>query len=243
MLTVPIRKGIKRISMDLARFWWIPNEILRLPEATIRMFGDEHSKNIFTNFTQPHPKYKFIQNKRWGVALLPLPSQFEEYLKKNELLRRKRRRSLDFGLRFDTLDPSQHLDEILAINRSVQFRQGAFMESSYLNMEQLTLWATYKPLIYGVFDTNGVLSAYTHTPVCGEVFIFSRLLGHGNDLDKGIMYFMISEVIRQMIECRAKQGVPLWAMYDTFFGAGPGLRFFKERLGFKPHKVRWVWED
>lgn len=95
--------------------------------------------------------------------------------------------------------------------------------------------------MYGVFDTEGTLKAYAHVPVCGEVFVFSRLLGHGADLDKGIMYLLISEVIREMINFKQAKGYPCWAMYDTFFGASPGLRYFKERLGFKPYRVKWLW--
>jgi hypothetical protein len=229
--------------MHLLHAWRIFNEALSLPEVTIRMSGDHKSRDIFNVYTSRHPKYKLIQNKRWGVALLPLPDLFEEYLKKNELLRRKRQRSIDLGFRFDSLDPSQHLNEILAINSSLQFRQGQLMDASFLTIEQLRVWAKNKPAIYGVFNNNGVLRAYTNTPICGEIFTFSRLLAHGEDLDKGVMYFMVSEVIRRMIKRRADQGSPLWAMYDTFFGAPPGLRFFKERLGFKPYKVRWVWQE
>lgn len=228
--------------MYLPRFRTL-REIITLPEVTITMAGDGLSQQIFNTYTRPHPKYRVIQNKRWGVALLPLPDLFEEYLRNNELLRRKRRRSIDLGFRFDSLDPSQRLNEILDINSSLEFRQGHFMDPSLLNIEQLQIWAKSKQMIYGVFNSEGVLRAYTHAPITGEVFTFSRLLAHGGDLDKGIMYFMISEVIRQMIARRAEQGLPLWAMYDTFFGAAPGLRFFKERLGFKPYKVRWRWED
>ena len=45
-----------------------------------------------------------------------------------------------------------------------------------------------------------------------------------------------------MIDHRADQGTPRWAMYDTFFGSDEGLRFFKERLGFRPYRVTWTWE-
>jgi hypothetical protein len=32
-------------------------------------------------------------------------------------------------------------------------------------------------------------------------------------------------------------------MYDTFWGASPGLAYFKERAGFRPYTVDWVWRD
>jgi hypothetical protein len=220
------------------------NEIFSLPEATIRMSGGEASRKMFEFFTQPHPRYRLIQNKRWGAGLLPLPDRFEDYLKgkDKQTLRTNRRRSISLGLRFGVFPTERYLDEILAINASLQVRQGQPMDADYLSRERLRLWVEDKPEIYGIFDGHGVLKAYAHAPVYGEVFILSRLLGHADDLENGIMYLLISEVVREMIERKRRAGAPVWAMYDTFFGASPGLRFFKERLGFKPYKVRWIWE-
>ena len=208
------------------------------------MSGDEACKNIFNSFTKPHPRYKLIQNKRWGIGLISLPDHFQEYLKgKNkQVLRTNRRRAISLGFRFDSCKPLEHVDEILSINTSVQIRQGSPMNPDYLSVERLREFFEDKPMIYGVFNADGVLRTYAHTPISGELFIFSRLLGHAEDLDKGIMYLLMSEVIRQMIERKLKHGAPSWAMYDTFFGGLPGLRYFKERLGFKPYKVRWLWK-
>src|SRR5205814_3072046 len=102
--------------MNLVRLLELPGEILSLPEVTVRMFGNGSSENIFQTFTQRHPRYKLIQNKRWGVALLKLPNRFQEYLKgkDKQALRSNRRRATDLGFHFDSFDPSTHLDEILA---------------------------------------------------------------------------------------------------------------------------------
>jgi len=120
-------------------------------------------------------------------------------------------------------------------------REGKFMHPDYLNLDSLRRYCSGKPLMYGIFNAKGILKAYDYAPVYGEVFVFSRLLGHGDCLDHGIMYLLVSEIIREMIDLKQVQGYPLWAMYDTFFGAKPGLRYFKERLGFKPYKVKWRW--
>src|SRR5690242_522643 len=230
--------------MKVGHWLALVTEMLSLTEVTIRMSGSEASKRMFEFFTQPHPRYKLIQNKRWGAGLFPLPDRFEDYLKgkDKQTLRTNRRRSLSLEHRFDTIEPSHYLNDILAINESLQIRQGQPMDADYLYLEQLEMWTKDKPEIYGVFDRHGVLKAYAHAPVCGEVFILSRLLGHADELENGIMYLLISEVVREMIERKYRDGMPLWAMYDTFFGASPGLRFFKERLGFRPYKARWVWK-
>jgi len=228
----------------MIHFLRLINEILSLPEVKIRMSGDEIGKRSYDYFTKPHPKYKLIQNKRWGVGLLWLPVHFDEYLegKQKELLRRKRRRAMSLGYKFASIDPIVHVDQILAINTSMQVRQGSSLPAGYLSMESIKEAFKNARIFYGVTDAHGVLKAYAHTPIYGEMFIFSTLLGHGDDLDKGIMYLLVSEVIREMIERKRSGHLPLWAVYDTFFGARDGLRYFKDRLGFKPYKVNWVWE-
>ena len=230
--------------MIFGNFFRLLSEMRALPEISIRISGDDTSKGIFRSLTQPHPRYRFIQNKRWGVALLPLPDTFNEYIKgkDKQYLRRKRKRALDLGFNFTSINPLEHISEVLSINTSVPVRQGMPMDPSYLSIEHLKNFFEHKPKIYGVFDSKGVLKAYADTPIAGEVFLFSRLLGDYEELDKGIMYLLISGVIQEMIGCKNQYGAPLWAMYDTFFGASPGLRYFKERLGFRPYKVRWIWE-
>lgn len=57
------------------------------------------------------------------------------------------------------------------------------------------------------------------------------------------LYLLVSEVIRSYIDVRRGQGAPTREMDDTFWGATKGLAYFKERLGFKPHTVDWVWGE
>ena len=230
--------------MNFVRLFKVSSEIVSLPEVTIRMCGDAGSEKIFRTFTGPHRRYKLIQNKRWGVALLELPNLFQEYLqgKGKQAVRSNRRRATDLGFRFGSLDASKHLDEILAINTSMESRQGNPMGVSYRSVERLRKWIDSEGMVWGIFDRENILKAYAHSSICGEVFIISRLLGHGQDLPNGIMYLLVSEIIREMSELKERERAPLWCMYDTFFGASPGLRYFKERLGFRPYKVRWVWQ-
>jgi hypothetical protein len=93
--------------------------------------------------------------------------------------------------------------------------------------------------VAAVLDAQGVLRAYAHAPVVGELGSFNRLLGHASHLDDGIMYLLISAVIESWSVRRADGAGPRWAMYDTFWGARPGLAEHKRRLGFAPHRVTW----
>ena len=56
------------------------------------------------------------------------------------------------------------------------------------------------------------------------------------------MYLMMIELNKIMFEEYKLKGYK-YIMYDTFFGASEGLKKFKEKLGYKPYKVRWIWEE
>lgn len=235
-------KGLKKL---FARFIDITKDILSLPEARICMFGDVACRKMYDYFTAPHPHYRIIQNKRWGAALMQLPGSMEEYLsgKHKEYLRRMRNRAVRQGFRFGTADPLKYLDDMLAINMSVPIRQGRAMDAEYLDKASLLTYFQGRGKIYCIFDSRGTLRAYADIPIVGDVGIFNRILGHDEDLDKGVMYLLVSEIVREMITLKKSIGRPNWMEYDTFFGGSKGIRYFKEKLGFMPYKVRWVWTN
>lgn len=220
-------------------------QLRELPTVTLSLCGDKDCLRHYKYFTRPHRKYFLIRNKVWGVALLPLPDTFEEYLKGKEkqALRTNRNHAIKEGFRFEVFCPSDYLQDILDINLSAPLRQGREMNEGYTEEQKVSLWAQTWPQLYGIFNKEGKLRAYARVPVCGEVAILARLLGHADDLEKGVMYLLISEVINSLIEQKQKLSKPQWLMYDTVIGGAPGLRYFKERLGFKPYKVKWQWLD
>lgn len=226
--------------MDIFR---IIQEIRNLPHVNLYLWGNHSAFTCYQSFTRQHPRYKIIPNKKYGVALLPLPETFDQYIsgKPRQALRTNRKHALQAGYTFSAFASAEHLTTIHKINLSSPTRQGRVMESDYLDLDAVARFADEHPCLYGVFRPNGDLCAYTHVPTFGEISIFSRLLGHAEDLEQGIMYLLISEVIREKITARQQEGVPCWMMYDTFFGASAGLRFFKERLGFQPYIVNWHW--
>jgi hypothetical protein len=215
------------------------------PKVRISLSGGEDGKDLYRYFTKPHSKYKVIQNKKWGVALVKLPENFEDYLNGSlkQLLRRKRKRAMTKGYSFACFSPLDLLDEMMIIHQSVDQRQGEPIHPDYLSIEKVKGYFNEVPTVYGVFDDQNTLQAYTHAPMYGEMFMFNRLLGHAEHLNNGIMYLLMSEVIRLMIEQRNLNGEPSWAMYDTFLGASEGLRYFKERIGFEPYNVEWIWGE
>ena len=55
------------------------------------------------------------------------------------------------------------------------------------------------------------------------------------------MYLMMIELNRLIFEEYKNKGYKYIA-YDTYFGASDGLKQFKNKLGYKPYKVRWIWD-
>jgi len=218
-------------------------ELRRLPRVTVTMSGGAEGALLYREFRKRHPRYRIIRNRQWGVELLQLPGSFDDYLRGKEKreLRAKRNRALSLGYSFAVVDPRSRLEEILDVNRSLGERQGRPMHEAYLNRDTVASFFETRPRIYAVLDREGVLRAYVHAPVFGEVCSLARLLGHGDHLDNGVMYFAVSEIVRDMIELKERTGTPMWVEYGTFFGGGEGLRGFKQRLGLRPYRVAWRW--
>jgi len=219
--------------------------VLRAPRVTICLYGGMEAQRTFRTFTARHPRFKVTSSKRWGVALLHLPDSFDEYLAggSKEYLRRQRRRALKAGYSYAVVSPRGHLEEIVDINRSSPIRQGRAMPASYVDREQVSLAFQARAAIHGILDADGRLRAYAYAPALGDAFDVSLILGHADHLEFGIVYLLVSEVIRTYIDLRRAEGSPSWAMYDTIWGATKGLAYFKARLGFRPYTVDWVWTE
>lgn len=225
--------------MELAR------TILGAPRVRIEMTGDDHARRIHRAFTARHPRLRLTSAKRWGVALLPLPATFDDYLAggSRKVLRQKRRLALGHGFRYAEVDSLERLDQVMDIHRSSPVRQGRSLPDYYFDRDEVAATLAHRPRLHGILDADDRLSAYAWAPLTGEAIVFETLLGHAADLEVGTMYLLMSEVIRVAIEHRDATGTPSWAMYDTYWGASPGLAYFKARLGFRPYTVDWVWVE
>jgi len=90
---------------------------------------------------------------------------------------------------------------------------------------------------FGVFNKQGKLMAYCNIGRYGNFTAFSQLMGYRNN--DGVMHLLVTDIVSLLLmELQAGDG-PEFLMYDTFFGAQPGLRQFKTMLGFAPYRVRY----
>jgi len=206
------------------------------------MSGSPSVRYLFEHFTKPHPTYKVIPNKAIGVALIELPLQFDAFLKGSRMMdmRNKRNRALKLGYEFKPFTSLDFRDDIVAINQSAEQRDGREMPVDYLDPRLVDDYLSSHKNFYGVFDRNHHLQAYIHAEHLGEICVICRILGHKDFLKDGIMYLLISELVKELV---ASSPDTRYLMYDTVLGANPGLRYFKDRSGFVPFRITWKWES
>jgi len=216
-------------------------EILNLQKVTVSLWGGAQELDLFRRFTAPHPRFPFVKNKSLGVALLPVPAGFDEYLHLHARVRKNRNRAIRRGYWTERVNPLECLDAILAVNLSMPVRQGRTIDEPYTNREKLAEFYRDVPSILVARNRDGEIRAYTQGWIVGEIIFPRRILGHTEDLENGIMYLLFSEMVKEAIQIRNDFQSPKWVMYDTMFGANPGMRMFKELLGFRAYRVKWAW--
>lgn len=215
-------------------------ELLRLPRAQLQFElrdEPEHVRATYALFTRRHPRYKIIRYKTVGAALIDLGASGgrEGYLasikaKNFGAWHAKRARSR--GYVFREIERNEHVDAIHAINTSVGQRQGRPMDCTYLQKrERFEQLRNFR--YYGVFNADGQLVAYANLGLYGNFGAFSQLIGQRNN--DGAMHLLLTEVVCLMLD----EGRLRYLMYDTFFGAQPGLRQFKTIHGFKPYHATY----
>lgn len=214
------------------------------PRLVIDCFGDQQARNTWRMFNARHPKFPLMRRKTFGAAMRNIPAK-DQILEGSHLstTRRAVRKALKAGYTFKPINPNDNFEPIMAVNLSSGERQGRAIATNYTDRQLVKAYHGQTGDWYGVFDKDDVLQAYTHVPIFGDSFVFSRILGNSERLGDGIMHLIVAETLREMGEKRDKTGYPNWAMYDMLIGAGAGLREFKRRTGFEPRRVKWHWVD
>ncbi len=208
----------------------------------IALYGDHEARAVYQSFSARHPRFKFTSFKRWGVALLRLPGTPEEYLNGGPRLPRRRRKHAEAeGYRYALVPPVAYLDDIVELYQSAPQRQGRPIPARLQDREYLLGTIAARDEVHAILDAGGRLRAFAIIIDAGDAYTFSAMIGHADHLENGIMYLLMGEVVRACVAARRPDGSPSWLVYDTLWGASPGLTFFKERTGFAQFTVRWVW--
>ena len=214
--------------------------LARLPRAELEFhtaMDPGNVQRIFKHFNKRHPRYWVIRHKTMGAALVDLRrfgtgGDYMSTLKGRNRAESQARRARSRGYRVVQIDRNNYIDDIHHINTSVEVRQGKPMSESYLN-KQTHYERDRNYLYYGTLDSTGRLVAYGEVGLWGNFAAFNRVIGIRNN--DGIMHLMVTEIICHFIE----EGRFHYLMYDTYFGASPGLKMFKDALGFTPYRARY----
>jgi hypothetical protein len=228
------------MTSKLSQLFDLAIDISKLPVARLEFRLDlnpDGVRRMHAHFTKPHPKYKIFQNKSLGAALVDLkrfatPEDYMANVKGRNSAEHHARKARSRGYVVVEIDKNDFVDDLHEINTSLDWRQGRPMDDGYLQKQtQFHREKNYK--YFGVLNPAGKLTAYGDIGFFGNFVAFDRLLGLRNN--DGAMHLMVTEVICRMIESQAYG----YLMYDTFFGASPGLRTFKTMLGFEPYRAKY----
>ena len=215
-------------------------DIAKLPVARLQFYlklNPLEVDKMHRYFTMRHPRYKIFQNKSLGAALIDLAHHrgreaYINSIKGKNSGEQHARKALSRGYSVVEIDRNNYIDDIYQVNTSLSVRQGRPIDAIYREkVNHYTQQKNYR--YYGLLNNEGNLVAYGDVGHYGNFSAFNRIIGIRNN--DGIMHLLVSEIVCQMIErneCR-------YMMYDTYFGASPGLRAFKTMLGFQPYRAKY----
>ena len=204
------------------------------PTATVDLGGCErqHCRDMAAPLKlQLDPDYSR------GAAVLSLSDTFEEYRVAHRTARKRAARCGRFGYRFASIDRRDYVEDIYAVNTSLDERQGRPMGESYRQRPSYGALPFHCPrhhvYAYGLLDGK-TLVAYLWLYRAGELALVSTILGHAGYLKDDVMYGLFLG----MLELQYPLGGMVF--YNRFDSGTEGLRFFKRRLGLREGDVTWA---
>lgn len=173
-----------------------------------------------------------------AASIMDIPVSLLDWRATHRTARKRADRCERLGYRFSLVDYSQHAHDIHDINTSKPERQGRPMSEGYrryVERSQLPDYpcAVHRTITYGVLY-GPRLVAYLTLHRAGELALVSQILGHGDHLADDIMYLLSAG----LIDDQAGTGGILY--YNLHSSGQDGLRYYKERVGFRAGNVEWV---
>ena len=225
---------------DTLRMLRLAADIVRLPLARLHFstaLNPALVRRTYAAFTKPHPRYRVVRNKSLGIALIDLRAfgSGDDYLRslqQKDYAGYHSKRARTRGYTVAEIDRNDYIEDIHSINTSLDERQGRPMDPAYADKtEHYEAEDNFR--YYGVLDKKGRLVAYCDVGIYGDFAATDRLLGYRNT--DGVMYLLLAHIACRLID----DGRLRYFMYDTYLGALPGLRRFKQKLGFQPYRIRF----
>lgn len=179
------------------------------------------------------------------LSIAELPATGHAYeMGCSRVARQNARVASRLGYRYERIDRADWENDLHALRSSAPCRQGRPMPDSYMRWQPYGSDRWPEPhckrhlvTVHGIVAADGHLAAYAQVVQCGEVVRFNTILGHADHLEHRVVWLLFMELIKWHVdECGARYA--LYYAHDS--GHGGGLRYFKERLGFRPAWVTWL---
>lgn len=179
-----------------------------------------------------------VDKYRDGVSLMPVPDSVEAWRAEHRTARKRADRSSRLGYEFAEIDRSLFNDDIHEINTSLRQRQGRPMSSGYTNRHNHGRLPDYpcdrhNIRTYGVLEADR-LRAYLTLYRVNELALVSMILGHGDHLRNDVMYLLFAGLVAD------QAGDGGFFYYNRHDSGTDGLRYYKERVGFRAETVEWA---
>jgi hypothetical protein len=233
-------------SRDTWRLLWhMPRAVISLRAADAESENDPFYARLVRDFyaaaRRRHRKFPLVRALEWGVALCPLTGRFDDYSAQVESsARRNYRKATRLGYTTQRVVYNERLDDIAAIWRSTDVRQGEmpadFRDGKVQPCHNPPSRSPLHDYPYLGVLKDGRLVAYAGCLVCGDLCMIEQIFGHADFQADGVVPMLIVDVARHVCE---RHPSVRWYGYGTFFGAGRSMRRFKRKFGFAPHRVLW----
>jgi len=176
-----------------------------------------------------------------NCSLMAVPESFDAYLAAHRTARKRALRCARLGYTFAEIDrlrarrrdlPDQHVAPRAA--RTADERRIPSSATSFRRCRSTRAHVTGSASTASPHPT----ASSSRTPSShrvGELVMVSQILGHGEHLDAGIIFLLVSESVRCQITAGA--GTVFYNRHDS---GSDGLRWNKEHLGFQPGDVEWL---
>jgi hypothetical protein len=173
-------------------------------------------------------------------SVMPLPASLDQWREAHKTARKRADRAYARGyVVWDMRTAGGPAWD--AINRSSSHRQGRRMAASYQSRSVVALvpestCARHATRVTGVTAPNGDLVAYLVMLRHGDLALVSQILGHADHLENGVMWLLFEHALDREIAAD-KAGVVVYNRHDS---GTDGLRWWKERAGFREEVVEWL---
>jgi len=174
-------------------------------------------------------------------SVMPIPASLEQWRAAHKTARKRADRAYARGYVADVLPRERYADDIHLVNTSASHRQGRPMADRYRHRSEFSPLPDYPCArhavrVTGVWAPDGHVVAYLVMLRHGDLALVSQILGHADHLENEVMWLLFERALEREIRSD-RDGLVVYNRHDS---GTDGLRWWKERVGFREEVVEWL---